>query len=583
MAQEPAPTKRRAPRKRSTRSPSGARAASTESPRRTRTATERLLEPAADSVVGNEAVAIPSASSIASGLVSLLTQGSAIASEAAQLTVEGVRIVRGRSSVGPAKGDSRFADQAWTSNPAYHRVEQGYLAWCASMDRLAKRANNERAKFTVSLLTSALAPTNTLLNPAAVKRVFDTGGSSLVSGAKNFVGDLRHNGGMPSTADRNALQVGRDLALTPGAVVTRDEKAELMQYTPTTERVRSRPVLVVPPPIGRYYFLDLRPSRSFVEYGVSRGLQTFILSWRNPGKAESDWDMDAYAQRVLDAVDEVREITGSEQVDLIAFCAGGIISSAVLSHLAAIGEEKVATISFAVTLLDFGGTAPIQAFSSARLLSLARRNSRRAGVISSRAMGTAFSLMRPNELVWNYWVNNYLLGQNPPVFDILSWNADGTNLPAALHGQFLDIFERNSLVEPGAMTVLGTPLDLGSIKQPSFVTGAVTDHLTPWKGTYQTTQLMAGPTTFVLSNSGHIQSLVNPPGNPKASFFAGGKVGPDADAWLASAEQHSGSWWEEWAKWIWAQDDADRAAPRQLGSAEHPAGVPAPGTYVSQG
>jgi polyhydroxyalkanoate synthase subunit PhaC len=542
-----------------------------------------LVEPAADSVGGTEPVAIPSASSIASGLASLLGQGSAIASEVGQLAAESARIVRGSSTVAPAKGDARFADPAWTANPAYHRLEQGYLAWCGSMDRLAKGADSEAARFSVSLLTSALAPTNTLLNPTAIKRVLDTGGASLVSGAKNFAHDVRHNGGMPSTADRTSLQVGRDLALTPGAVVHRDEQAELIQYTPTTDRVRTRPVLVVPPPIGRYYFLDLRPSRSFVEYSVGQGLQTFILSWRNPGKEQSGWDLDVYARRVLEAIDEVREITGSEQVDIVAFCAGGIISSGVLSHLAAIGEDKVASISYAVTLLDFGRSSPIQAFSSARLLSLARRNSRRAGVISSRAMGTVFSLMRPNELVWNYWVNNYLLGQAPPVFDILSWNADGTNLPATLHSQFLDIFEHNPLVEPGAMTVLGTPFDLGSIKQPSFVTGAITDHLTPWKGTYQTTQLVSGPTMFVLSNSGHIQSLVNPPGNPKASYFAGGELGPDPDAWLSTAERHTGSWWEPWARWVWERDAADRTPPRRPGSRKHPAIEPAPGTYVRQG
>ena len=287
-------------------------------------------------------------------------------------------------------------------------------------------------------------------------------------------------------------------------------------------------MLVVPPPIGRYYFLDLRPGRSFVEYSVSRGLQTFLLSWRNPGPDQADWDIDTYAERILTAIDAVREATGSEDVNVIGFCAGGILNTAVLNHLAAKGDDRVHTASYAVTLLDFGQSAPIGAFSGAKLLSLARWNSKRSGVISARAMGNAFTWMRPNDLVWNYWVNNYLMGEDPPVFDILSWNADGTNLPAALHRQFLDIFEHNPLPEQGAMEALGTPIDLRQVKVPTYVTGAINDHLTPWKGCYRTTQLMSGETTFALSNAGHIASLVNPPGNPKANYYTA-PAGPQRD------------------------------------------------------
>ena len=395
------------------------------------------------------------------------------------------------------------------------------------MDRLVDEAEKpgrdpDKARFAVTLLTSAVAPTNFWLgNPAAIKRTLETGGLNLTRGVRNWAGDLRHNGGMPSMADPQALQVGRDLALTPGAVVERDEVAELIQYTPATGSVRERPVLVVPPPIGRFYFLDLRPGRSFIEYSLARGLQTFVLSWRNPGKEQRDWDLDTYAARVLRAIDAIRDITGSGDVNTIGFCAGGIITTGVLNHLAATRDARIRSASFAVTMLDFGQRAPIQAFSNARLLSFARGRSRRAGVIAARDMGAAFTLMRPNDLIWNYWVNNYLMGQDPPVFDVLSWNADGTNLPAALHLQFLDLFQANALCRPGAMTVLHTPVDLSTIKVPTFATGAITDHLTPWKGCYRTTQLLSGPMTFVLSNSGHIQSLVNPPGNPKASYYTG--------------------------------------------------------------
>ena len=472
--------------------------------------------------------------------------------------------------------------------PLYRRLAQSYLAMCEAVDHLlndmglhADMHRVEQARFALGILTSAAAPTNTLLgNPAALKKTFETAGSNLVRGARQFVSDLRHNGGMPSMATAGALSVGKDMAVTPGRVVARDQYAELLQYQPTTEMVRERPVLVVPPPIGRYYFLDLRPGRSFVEYAVSRGLQTFLLSWRNPSPDNADWEIDNYARRILEGIDEVRDVTGSDDINLIGFCAGGILSTVALNYLASAGDGRVHSASYAVTLLDFGQAAPIGAFYSPRLLSLARWNSQRSGVISARAMGNVFTWMRPNDLLWNYWVNNYLMGEDPPVFDILSWNMDGTNLPAALHVQFLDIFERNPLPEPGAMKALGVPIDLSTIKVPTYVEGAIADHLTPWKSTYRTCQLLSGDSTFVLSNAGHIASLVNPPGNPKASYYTGGAPGPDPEAWLASANQHTGSWWEAWANWITKQSGALKLAPARLGSRKHKPDGPAPGLYV---
>jgi polyhydroxyalkanoate synthase len=283
---------------------------------------------------------------------------------------------------------------------------------------------------------------------------------------------------------------------------------------------------------------------------------------------------------VLAAIDTVREVTGNDDVNLIGFCAGGIIATTVLNHLAAAGDDRVHSMSYAVTLLDFGLRAPITAFSARRLISFAGRRSRRQGIITSRQMGSAFTWMRPDDLVFNYWVNNYLMGEPPPAFDILAWNADGTNLPGALHGQFLDIFRDNLLTQPGALTVFGIPLDLHAIRVPAFVTGAVTDHLTPWKGCYQTTQLLGGPCTFVLSYSGHIASLVNPPGNPKAHYWTGGTPGADPEQWLAGAQRQQGSWWEAWAGWVTARAGDQQPAPGELGSERYPVLSPAPGLYV---
>ena len=513
---------------------------------------------------------------------------SAAARAGVSLSAELVRIGLGRSELVPQKGDNRFKDATWSDNIYFRRLLQSYLAWCRSVDVVVDSLEEDdwrraaTARFLLGILTSAVAPTNFLAsNPAAVKRLLETGGTSVVRGTRNWATDLVTNGGMPSMVKSGSLRVGEQLAVTPGGVMSRDEVAELIQYAPTTEEVYERPVLVVPPPIGRYYFLDLAPGRSFVEYATSRGLQTFMLSWRNPSSGQSDWDLDTYAARIDAAIREVRDLTNADDVNVISFCAGGIMTAGVLSHLAANDESPVHSVAFAVTLLDFGLTAPIGAFSSARLLALARWNSRRSGVITAANMGSVFSWMRPDDLVWNYWVNNYLMGLDPPEFDILSWNADGTNVPGALHGQFLDIFERNPLVTPGGMTCLGSPIDLASITVPAFVAGAVNDHLTPWRGTYRTVQLLGGETTFVLSNAGHIASLVNPPGNPRATYFAGATAaGQSADQWLDAAEKRSGSWWEQWADWTVAQSGRLVAAPRTLGDAAHPVLVPAPGSYV---
>ncbi|MDT7748383.1 MAG: poly[(R)-3-hydroxyalkanoate] polymerase subunit PhaC [Pseudonocardiales bacterium] len=541
-------------------------------------------------VGGGEPVGLPSATQAIESLAAVLSRGGAVSQELIGLATELGRVLIGTSTLAPAERDRRFTDPAWSRNPLFRRLVQAYLAAAGSLDALVDDLDAhvedhrlaERARFAANILAAAAAPTNMLVtNPAGLKRAFDTGGASLLSGLRNLVDDLRHNGGMPATVEPGVFQVGRDLALTPGAVVAREPLAELIQYTPSTETVHERPILVVPPPIGRYYFLDLRPGRSFVEFAVANQLNTFLLSWRNPGPAQGSWDLEDYASTVLSAIDHVRAITGSPEVNLVGFCAGGIISSTVLSHLAATGDPRVHSASFAVTLLDFGQRAPLTAYNDRTLLDLVGRRSKRAGVITSRQLGAAFTWMRPDDLVFSYVVNNYVLGERPPTFDILAWNADGTNLPAALHNTFLDIFQNNNLVEPGGLSALGTPVDLSRITVPTFVTGAVSDHLTPWKSCYRTTQLVGGDTTFVLSYSGHIASLINPPGNPKAHYWHGGPSGADPDAWLEQATRTQGSWWEPWARWAKERSGSLIPAPDAPGDAEHPALDPAPGRYVT--
>ena len=542
-----------------------------------------------NAVQAGEPVAIPSMRGLLRGAASAFLQPGPVARELGHLAGDLGRVLRGTSGLMPSPKDKRFADPAWSENLVYRRWSQGYVALGQALHRLVDDMESkdrdwhelERSRFAITALTSALSPTNLLVgNPAALKRAFETSGRSVVSGLGHLVSDLRHNGGMPSQTDRTAFVVGTDLALTPGAVVHRDQVAELIQYTPSTATVRSRPLLVIPPPIGRYYFLDLRPGRSFVEHAVAQGMQVFLLSWRNPGPAQADWDLDMYAERIVSALTVVKGITGSEDVNTLGFCAGGILQTAVLNSQAHQGDTTIHSAAYAVTLLDFDSRAPLGAFSSPRLLEMAGSGSRRKGVITARSLGAVFSWMRPDDLVFNSLVNNWLMGNNPPVFDILAWNADGTNLPARLHQQFLDIFRTNSLLTPGALTVLDSPIDLRRISVPTFVAGAITDHLTPWTGCYRTTTALSGESTFVLSNAGHIASLVNPPGNPKASYYEGGPSGGEPEEWLAGAKQRTGSWWEAWAAWELERSGVECPAPERAGNATYPAIEPAPGSYV---
>jgi len=511
-----------------------------------------------------------------------------VARAGTKLAGELAKVAVGRSDVEAERRDWRFKDPTWTTNSGYHRLMQGYLATCEALGEVAEKADlpdwkqRERARFVVTMLTSALAPTNTLLgNPAAINVAMETGGRSLGAGARNFVSDLRHNGGLPSQVDRSEFVVGKDIAVTKGAVVYRNEVLELLQYGPQTTSVHQIPVVIVPPQINKFYFMDLSPGRSLIEYALQQGLQVFAISWRNPRKEHRDWDLDTYGEAIISALDAAQEITKSDQVHLFGLCAGGITAATVLNHLAAVGDDRARSVSFGVTLLDWSeAPAQVGMLMSKPLLKLASWRSRQAGVLDGQSLSSVFTWMRPNDLVWNYWVNDYLMGKKPAAFDILAWNADKTNLPAALHGQFLDMFAGNVLAQPGALTVLGSPVDLSQVKIDAYVTGGTTDHLTPWKGCYRSAQLLGGDSTFVLANTGHVQTLICPPNNPKSRYWVGSEPGPDADTWKAAAEERTGSWWEHWAEWIIPRSGVAKPAPTELGDVAHPVLGDAPGTYV---
>jgi polyhydroxyalkanoate synthase len=504
------------------------------------------------------------------------------------LAREIVEIVVGRSDRVPEAGDRRFVDPAFERHPGYRRLMQGYLAIRAALLALVEdveldRKSRDRARFAVTLLTEALSPTNTLLgNPAALKRAFDTAGVSLAVGLKNLVTDYVENDGMPSQVDRRPFKVGENLAVTPGQVVFRNEVLELIQYAAQTPEVFERPFLFIPPQVNKYYVFDLAPGRSFLEFAVKSGFTTFTVSWRNPTPAQRDWGLGTYVTALIEASDAIREITGSEKINVMGACAGGITTAVFLAYLAERGEDRFTSASFPVTMIDMGDPGMIGIFTSEATIASSLRRSAEKGILSGSDLARVFAWLRPNDLVWNYWVNNYLMGDNPPTFDILYWNNDPTNLPATLHAEFLDVFLKNSLTQPGAVRVLDRPIDLKKVTCDVYAIGATTDHLTPWDACYRTPKLLGGKATFVASNSGHIQALVNPPGNLKARYFTNPDLSGTAAEWLEGAKEQKGSWWTHWAEWLGKRSGAKRQAPAEQGDAKHRPIVAAPGRYVHQ-
>ena len=511
-----------------------------------------------------------------------------VLSRAGGYGLELARIAAGRSDLAPAKGDRRFKDEAWQGNPAFKRLGQSYLATGQYVDGLLSDAelewaDEQRLRFAAENVLDALAPTNfPLTNPAVLKASIDSGGQNFVRGTRKFVEDMARPPRVPTMVDTSKFTVGEDLAATQGAVVVRTPVFELIQYAPHTEQVREVPLVVVPPMINKYYVTDLAPGRSMIEHALGAGQQVFALSWKNPGPDQADWTLETYVTAVLEALDAAEAITGCDQAHAIGLCAGGIVLSCTVAHLAARGEqERIAGLTLGVCVLDNHHAGTVSSFADRRAAALAVAESARKGYLSGRALAGVFAWLRPTDLVWNYWVNNYLLGKDPPAFDILFWNADTTNMPAGLHRDFIGMSLDNTLTRPGELEVLGTPVDLGAITVDSYVVAGIADHISPWQNCYRTTQLLGGEPRFVLSTSGHIAAMVNPPGNEKASFQVAEENVEDAEEWLASASKKRGTWWDDWVAWLGERSGAERPAPKALGDGGHH--VPredAPGTYV---
>jgi polyhydroxyalkanoate synthase len=513
----------------------------------------------------------------------LASQPGLVASRAGGLAAELARVAGGSSTLAPGAKDRRFADPAWSGNALLRRVMQGYLATGAAAAGLVEDVpldwrDAERMRFAVSNLIDALAPSNSpLLSPEAWKAAIDSGGASLVAGAKNLVSDMSSAPRVPSMVPRDAFTVGTDLAVSPGAVVLRTPVYELIQYQPSTETVREIPLLIVPPTINKFYILDLAPGRSMIEYLTGQGQQVFVMSWRNPDARHASWGMDEYVQAIIDAAGVAAGIRGTDAVHLLAACSGGILAGVAA---AADVRPRLASLGLLVTMLDQSRTDSVGALVDESMADAAIAASARKGYLDGRKLAEVFAWLRPGDLIWNYWVNNYLLGRDPAKFDILFWNADTTRMTAGLHRDFVRAAVANSLAAPGGLTVLGTEVDLARVTVDSYVVAGVADHICPWQSCYRGAQLLGGKTRFVLSTSGHIAALVNPAGNKKSSYQVGDDVTADAGDWQRSAVTRQGSWWPDYAAWLAERSGAQVPAPATLGSDQFGAIEAAPGSYV---
>jgi polyhydroxyalkanoate synthase subunit PhaC len=511
----------------------------------------------------------------------------ALAGRIGSLAEQLARIGLGASTLAPSARDRRFTDPAWTSNLLLRRLVQAYLAAGQTAEQLLADADldwrdGERMAFVVDNLVQALAPSNNpVVSPLFWKALIDSRGASAIRGARHLAADLATPPRVPSMVQADAFEVGADLAVTPGAVVLRTPVFELLQYEPQTPKVRRVPLLIVPPTINKFYILDLAPGRSLVEYLVRSGQQVFVIAWRNPDARHRHWGADTYGQAIVEAQEATQRISGADRSLLLGLCSGGILAAMVLAHLAATGQrDRVAGFSLAVAVLDQARAGMASAALDEVTAEAAIAASAARGFLDGRDLAELFAWLRPGDLIWGYWVNNYLQGRPPPAFDILYWNADTTRMPAALHRDFVRLAMDNSLTRPGMASMLGSPVDLAKLDLDAYVVAGIADHLCPWQSCYRTTQLLGGRSRFVLSTSGHIASMVNPPGSEKASFRTAPANPPDPAKWLDQATTQPGSWWPDYVRWLEQHGGGEKGRPRRLGAAGFRPIDPAPGTYV---
>ncbi|WP_255855478.1 PHA/PHB synthase family protein [Marinobacterium rhizophilum] len=491
------------------------------------------------------------------------------------------------ANVEPSRGDRRFQAEEWSANPVFSYIKQSYLLTSKLLNEMASNANlsdseQRKLEFYTQQYIDALSPTNfAATNPEVLQQALETKGQSLIDGLKNLLGDI--DKGRISMTDETAFVLGENLALSEGAVVFENDMFQLLQYKPLTEQVTERPLLIVPPCINKFYILDLQEHNSFVRYCVEQGQTVFLVSWLNPSIEQGDISWDDYVgEGVIKAIDVAHDIGTADKINALAWCVGGTLLASALAVMAARKDNRVASATFLTTLTDFSDPGDLCVFIDEQQVKRLEDKVNNAGVLNGRELATSFNMLRSNDLIWSYVVNNYLKGQTPPPFDILYWNSDSTNLPANMYTYYINkMYLENKLVEPNALTICGEPIDLRKIKIPCYFLSTIEDHIAPWKGTFKGAANFKGNVEFVLGASGHVAGVINPASKNRRHFWTGGEQGKSADHWFDTATQQEGSWWTHWNEWLKRRAGKKAEAPADFGNATYKAIEPAPGRYVS--
>jgi polyhydroxyalkanoate synthase subunit PhaC len=492
--------------------------------------------------------------------------------------------------VEPAAEDRRFRDHAWSDNTLFDFIKQSYLLTARYIQGTVKEVGGldehtaHKVDFYTRQFVDAMAPSNYVLtNPEVLRATVETRGENLVNGLKNLLDDLERGKGRLaiSMTDMAAFHIGGNVATTPGKVVYQNDLIQLIQYAPTTETVKRRPLLIIPPWINKFYILDLRPENSLVRWAVSQGHTVFVISWVNPDERLTSKSFEDYMNEgPLAALDAMAQATGEKEANVIGYCLGGTLLSATLAYMTAKRDRRIKSATFFVTMVDFAEAGDLSVFIDEEQLTALEERMSKKGYLEARDMHTTFNMLRANDLIWSFVVNNYLLGKSPFPFDLLYWNADSTRMPAAMHSFYLrKMYQENLLSKPGGITLDGVKIDLRKIKTPAFILSTREDHIAPWRSTYAATQLYTGPTKFVLAASGHIAGVVSPPGNSKYGHWRNDDNPPSPEDWLTGAEQHDGSWWPMWEEWV-SHYSGGEVPARQPGDGKLKPIEDAPGSYV---
>ncbi|MBO6772342.1 MULTISPECIES: class I poly(R)-hydroxyalkanoic acid synthase [unclassified Thalassospira] len=492
--------------------------------------------------------------------------------------------------VTPQKGDRRFRDEAWENNELFDFIKQSYLLSSQWMQNLVHEVDGldektaQKVEFYTRQFVDAISPTNFLMtNPEVLRTTIETGGENLIKGLQNLLSDLERGKGKLQIrmTDLDAFKIGENVATTEGSVIGRTPLMELLQYKPSTDQVAKRPLMIVPPWINKYYILDLRPENSFIKWAVDQGHTVFVLSWVNPDSKLAEKSFEDYAKEgILAALDMIEQATGENEINAIGYCLGGTLLSSTLAYMAKVGDERIKSATFFTTLTDFEKPGELSVFVDDEQIESLERNMSKEGYLDGRDMSMSFNMLRANDLIWSFVVSNYMLGKDPFPFDLLYWNSDSTRMPKAMHSFYLrNMYNKNLLREPGGISILGEPIDLRDIKIPVYFLSTREDHIAPWQATYAGTQLMSGQVKFVLSASGHIAGVVNPPAAKKYCYWTYNRTPANPDDWMAKATQHEGSWWTDWQNWI-SRRSGGKVPARKEGDGKLKVLGPAPGEYV---